>query len=96
MTMPQPMPFFSAAAEFGAGRDTPREFLERCLACLEAFEPAVGAFVCHDIAEARGAADRSVVWPRMLRQGRRRTTTDISICWRCAPAWPSSSPPTRR
>lgn len=59
MTMPQPMPFFSAAAEFGTGRDTPREFLERCLARLEAFEPAVGAFVCHDVAAARAAADRS-------------------------------------
>ena len=59
MTTPQPMPFFSAAADFAAGRDTPREFLERCLARLEAFEPAVGAFVCHDIAAARAAADRS-------------------------------------
>jgi hypothetical protein len=38
MTTPQPMPFFAAAADFAAGRDTPREFLERCLARLEAFE----------------------------------------------------------
>jgi Asp-tRNA(Asn)/Glu-tRNA(Gln) amidotransferase A subunit family amidase len=59
MTTPQPMPFFAAAADFAAGRDTPREFLERCLARLEAFEPAVGAFVCHDITAARAAADRS-------------------------------------
>ena len=60
MTTPQPMPFFTAAADFAAGRDTPREFLERCLARLEAFEPAVGAFVCRDVATARAAADRSV------------------------------------
>jgi Asp-tRNA(Asn)/Glu-tRNA(Gln) amidotransferase A subunit family amidase len=59
MTIPQPMSFFSAAAGFAAGAETPREFLERCLARLEAFEPAVGAFVCHDIAAARAAADRS-------------------------------------
>ena len=59
MTLPQSMPFFSAAADFAGGTDTPREFLERCLARLESFEPAVGAFVCHDIAAARAAADRS-------------------------------------
>ena len=59
MTLPQPMPFFSAAANFAAGNDTPREFIERCLAHVEEFEPAVGAFVCHDIAAARAAADRS-------------------------------------
>jgi Asp-tRNA(Asn)/Glu-tRNA(Gln) amidotransferase A subunit family amidase len=59
MTIPQVIPFFSAAANFAGGRDTPREFLERCLDRLEAFEPAVGAFVCHDVAAARAAADRS-------------------------------------
>jgi Asp-tRNA(Asn)/Glu-tRNA(Gln) amidotransferase A subunit family amidase len=59
MTLPQLMPFFSAAADFAAGTDTPREFLERCLARLEAFEPTVGAFVCYDVRAARAAADRS-------------------------------------
>src|SRR3954447_3782791 len=59
MTLPQPMPFFSAAAGFAGGSDTPRAFLERCLDRMEAFEPAVGAFVCHDIAAARVAADHS-------------------------------------
>ena len=39
MTAPQPMSFFSSTADFAAGSDTPREFLERCLARLEAFEP---------------------------------------------------------
>src|SRR4051794_16508494 len=59
MTLPQPMPFFSATAGFAAGRDTPRAFLERCLDRLAEFEPAVGAFVCQDITAARIAADNS-------------------------------------
>src|SRR5437763_4339772 len=58
MTIPQATSFFSATADFASGLDTPREFLERCLARLEAFEN-VGAFVCHDSASARAAADRS-------------------------------------
>src|SRR3954470_14469432 len=53
MTLPQPMPFFIATAGFAGGSDTPRAFLERCLDRLAEFEPAVGAFVCHDIAAAR-------------------------------------------
>ena len=59
MTVPQVIPFFSAAANFAGSSDTPLEFLERCLARLETFEPAVGAFVCHDIAAARAAAELS-------------------------------------
>jgi hypothetical protein len=67
MTIPQPIAFFPAAADHAAGMDTPRDFLERCLARLEEFEPAVGAFVCHDIAAARTAADRSTQrWSRRL------------------------------
>jgi hypothetical protein len=56
MTMPQPIPFFSTAADFAADSDTPREFLERGLAHLEKFEPAVGAFVCHDISAGLGSS----------------------------------------
>ena len=56
MTIPQATSFFSATADFASGLDTPREFLERCLARLEAFE-SVGAFVCHDIAAAGTAAE---------------------------------------
>ena len=59
MTIPQAFPFFFAVADFRAGKDTPRDFLERCLARLESYEPTVGAFVCHDIAAARQAADNS-------------------------------------
>jgi Asp-tRNA(Asn)/Glu-tRNA(Gln) amidotransferase A subunit family amidase len=59
MTTPQPIRFFAAARGFAAGADTPRALLERCLARLAEFEPKVGAFVCHDIAAARAAADRA-------------------------------------
>jgi Asp-tRNA(Asn)/Glu-tRNA(Gln) amidotransferase A subunit family amidase len=59
MTTPQPISFVGATADFRAGKATPRDLLERCLARVEEFEPAVGAFVCHDIAAARSAADRS-------------------------------------
>ncbi|HEX5318032.1 MAG TPA: amidase [Stellaceae bacterium] len=73
MTQPRPAPFFPASADFAAGRDTPREFLERCLARLGAWEPTVGAFVCHDAASARAAADRSAArW----RDGRPLSTID--------------------
>ena len=59
MTTPEPIPFFSAAQDLASGKDTPRALLERCLARLDAFEPRVGAFVCHDIEAARAAADGS-------------------------------------
>src|SRR5882724_6230578 len=59
MTTPQSVAYFSAAADFAAGKDTPRDLLERCLARLAEFEPTVGAFVCHDIAAAQAAADRA-------------------------------------
>src|ERR1700674_5312963 len=59
MTIPQPIAFFPAVADYAAGSDTPRDLLERCLARLEEFEPTVGAFVCHDIAAARVAADHA-------------------------------------
>jgi Asp-tRNA(Asn)/Glu-tRNA(Gln) amidotransferase A subunit family amidase len=59
MTTPQPISFVGATADFRAGKATPRDLLEGCLARVEEFEPAVGAFVCKDIAAARSAADRS-------------------------------------
>ena len=38
-------PYLSAQADFKSGRDSPRDFLERCLAAIEAREAEVGAFV---------------------------------------------------
>src|SRR5277367_5890800 len=58
-TIPVLRPFLPATADFGAGRDSPRDFLERCLAALDAWEPRIGAFVALNLPEARAAADRS-------------------------------------
>jgi Asp-tRNA(Asn)/Glu-tRNA(Gln) amidotransferase A subunit family amidase len=56
---PAMRPFVSAAKRFADGADTPRAFLEQCLAELAAWEPKVGAFVTYDFVSARAAADRS-------------------------------------
>src|SRR5947209_10190479 len=55
-----PKPYLAATARFAAGADTPRDFLERCLADLAALEPKIGAFVHLNLDGARVAADRSV------------------------------------
>src|SRR5260370_29328067 len=52
-------PYLPATAKFISGEDSPRAFLERCLASLEACEPAIGAFVTLNLAAARLAADES-------------------------------------
>jgi len=51
--------FSEARTRFGAGGDSPRAFLERCLEAIEREEPAVKAFVCLDVPAARRAADAS-------------------------------------
>jgi len=62
-----PKPYLSATPGFAGGADTPRDFLERCLADLAALEPKIGAFVNLNLAGARSAADRATArW----RQGR--------------------------
>jgi Asp-tRNA(Asn)/Glu-tRNA(Gln) amidotransferase A subunit family amidase len=50
-------PFVPTAAAFRAGTSSPRAFLEACIATLERDEPAIAAFVAHDLAAARRAAD---------------------------------------
>ena len=55
--LPGLRPFLDARAGFAAGTDTPRDFLERCLAALDDWEPKVDAFVNLNIAGARAAAD---------------------------------------
>ncbi|MFZ0210702.1 MAG: amidase [Roseiarcus sp.] len=52
-------PFHPATADFVSGTDTPRAFLERCLADLDAWEPKIGAFVTVNLVAARTAADLS-------------------------------------
>ena len=51
--------FSDACAQFAAGNDTPRAFLDRGLAALHEREPAVHAFVAYDLAAARTQADAS-------------------------------------
>ncbi len=58
-TKPRMRPFLPAAAGFASGKDSPRAFLERCIADLEAWEPRIGAFVSLNLEAARAAADRS-------------------------------------
>ena len=50
-------PYLSATPRFASSADTPRQFLERCLADLAALEPKIGAFVHLNINAARVVAD---------------------------------------
>jgi Asp-tRNA(Asn)/Glu-tRNA(Gln) amidotransferase A subunit family amidase len=56
---PRMQPFLPATADFVSGKDSPRDFLERCIADLDAWEPKIGAFVALNLAVARTAAARS-------------------------------------
>jgi Asp-tRNA(Asn)/Glu-tRNA(Gln) amidotransferase A subunit family amidase len=56
---PRMQPFLPATGGFVSGKNSPREFLERSIADLEAWEPRIGAFVTLNLAAARAAADRS-------------------------------------
>ena len=68
-----PKPYVALTQRFADGSDTPREFLERCLAEITALEPKIGAFVHLDIDAARAAADQAGArW----REGRPRSKID--------------------
>jgi len=58
-TKPALRPYLPSTAQFAAGKDSPRDFLERCVAALDAWEPKIGAFVTLNLAGARAEADRS-------------------------------------
>ncbi|MBI3707591.1 MAG: hypothetical protein HY246_07930 [Proteobacteria bacterium] len=49
--------FVAARDRFGAGQDSPRDFLERCLRRIDEREPTVRAFVAMNVEGARQAAD---------------------------------------
>ena len=51
--------FYNAASAFAAGKDSPRDYLERCIATIQQREPVVKAFVVLNEAGARAAADAS-------------------------------------
>ena len=55
----EPLTFHDAAQRFRTGDDTPRDFLERCLATIEEREPVVQAFAHLNRDPARAAADAS-------------------------------------
>ena len=55
----EPLTFHDAAQRFRTGDDTPRDFLERCLATIEEREPVVQAFAHLNRDLARAAADAS-------------------------------------
>src|SRR5262249_16374157 len=54
-----PTPCVAPRPRFNTAADTPRDFLERCLADLTALEPKIGAFVNLNLEGARAAADQS-------------------------------------
>lgn len=53
--------FHDAAARFSTGDDTPRAYLERCLATIALREPGVKAWVCLNEKGAREAADAATM-----------------------------------
>ena len=55
----KPLTFHDALPAFRDGSDSPRAYLERCLATVEAREPVVQAFVHLNTQGARQAADDS-------------------------------------
>jgi Asp-tRNA(Asn)/Glu-tRNA(Gln) amidotransferase A subunit family amidase len=56
---PTMRPNLAATSGFASGKDSPRNFLERCLADLETWEPKIGAFVALNLVGARASADAS-------------------------------------
>lgn len=70
---PHAIDFHTARADFLAGRDDPRAFLERCLQAIQAREPDVRAFVTLGLDRARAAADAST---QRYRAGRPLSAVD--------------------
>lgn len=58
-TQPRARPFHHAAKDFAAGKDTPRDFLERCLAETERREKDLLIYTATNFEAARKAADES-------------------------------------
>ena len=54
---PQARSWLKAASSFADGSDTPRAFLDRCIAAIEAQDGEIGAFVTTNFEGARAAAD---------------------------------------
>ncbi|MPY74433.1 MAG: amidase [Alphaproteobacteria bacterium] len=65
--------FADAVGRMRDGSETPREFLERCLERIAAYEPEIRAFVWFDPAGPRAAADAAT---QRYRQGRPMSPVD--------------------
>ena len=59
MSQPKSRSFAQSLGGFASGSTNPREFLEECIADIDARESGVKAFVVKDLAAARKAADAS-------------------------------------
>lgn len=59
MANPTPRSYVAAHQAFRSGADTPRDFLERCLASMNEWEGKIHAFVSTNLDAARAAADQS-------------------------------------
>jgi Asp-tRNA(Asn)/Glu-tRNA(Gln) amidotransferase A subunit family amidase len=59
--MPHPVArsYLAAQDAFRSGTDSPRDFLERCLASMDEWEGKIHAFVSTNLDAARAAADQS-------------------------------------
>ena len=51
--------FLDVRDSFLEGSDSPRDYLERCLECIDSREPQVKAWVVLNLEDARQAADKS-------------------------------------
>ena len=58
-TKPESRSYFAATSKFADGADSPRDFLERCIADIDRLDGDVGAFVVTGLDAARAAADAS-------------------------------------
>jgi Asp-tRNA(Asn)/Glu-tRNA(Gln) amidotransferase A subunit family amidase len=58
-TKPVSRSYFAATSKFADGSDSPRDFLERCIADIDRLDGDVGAFVVTGLDAARAAADAS-------------------------------------
>jgi len=70
---PHIVSFSEVVADFRSGRQTPRDFLERCIARVEQRESQLQAFVTLDLDAARKAADESA---RRYRDGKPLSPVD--------------------
>ena len=65
--------FLDVRDSFLEGSDSPRDYLERCLECIDSREPQIKAWVVLNLVDARQAADES---GKRYRQGKPLSVID--------------------